>query len=142
LLDRIDLRIEVPAVSAADLIRPGKSEASATVAARVARARDLQRARFEALGADGALTNAQCPPSLIEAVATPDQGGMMLLQDASEKLGFSGRAYHRVLKVARTLADLTAARASAASMWRRRSPTAWRPGSWRRLHSFASGLPA
>lgn len=106
LLDRIDLRIEVPAVSAADLIRPGKSEASAAVAARVARARDLQRARFEALGADGALTNAQCPPSLIEAVATPDQGGMMLLQDASEKLGFSGRAYHRVLKVARTLADL------------------------------------
>lgn len=106
LLDRIDLRIEVPAVSAADLIRPGKSEASAAVAARVARARDLQRARFEALGADGALTNAQCPPSLIEAVATPDQGGMVLLQDASEKLGFSGRAYHRVLKVARTLADL------------------------------------
>ncbi|MBB6011617.1 magnesium chelatase family protein [Aquamicrobium lusatiense] len=106
LLDRIDLRIEVPAVSAADLIRPGKSEASAAVATRVARARDLQRARFEALGADGALTNAQCPPSLIEVVATPDQGGMMLLQDASEKLGFSGRAYHRVLKVARTLADL------------------------------------
>lgn len=106
LLDRIDLRIEVPAVSAADLIRPGKSEASAAVAARVARARDIQHARFGELGADAALTNAQCPPSLIEAIATPDQAGMALLQDASEKLGFSGRAYHRVLKVARTLADL------------------------------------
>jgi magnesium chelatase family protein len=106
LLDRIDLRVEVPAVSATDLIRPAKSETSASVAIRVARAREIQRERFESAGAGGALTNAQCPPSLIETVAAPDQSGLALLQDASEKLGFSGRAYHRVLKVARTLADL------------------------------------
>lgn len=106
LLDRIDLRIEVPAVSASDLIRPAKSETSASVAIRVGRAREIQRERFESAGADGVLTNAQCPPSLIETVAAPDPAGFALLQDASEKLGFSGRAYHRVLKVARTLADL------------------------------------
>ncbi len=106
LLDRIDLRIEVPAVSAADLIRPGKAEASAAVAARVAAARALQRGRFERLGMAGVATNAQIPPALIEEIALPDEAGLALLRDASEKLGFSARAYHRVLKVARTLADL------------------------------------
>jgi magnesium chelatase family protein len=106
LLDRIDLRIEVPAVSAADLIRPGKAETSAAVAERVAMARTLQRERFERLGIGSAATNAQCPPALIEEIAMPDTAGLTLLHDASEKLGFSARAYHRVLKVARTLADL------------------------------------
>jgi magnesium chelatase family protein len=105
-IDRIDLRIEVPAVSAADLVRPGKSEPSAMVAARVLRARALQRDRFETLGFSGAMTNAQCATSLIEEIAAPDAGGAALLRDASEKFGFSARAYHRVLKVARTLADL------------------------------------
>jgi magnesium chelatase family protein len=105
-IDRIDLRIEVPAVSAADLVRPGKSEPSAAVAARVLRARALQRDRFEAMGFSGAMTNAQCATSLIEEIAAPDAGGTALLRDASEKFGFSARAYHRVLKVARTLADL------------------------------------
>jgi magnesium chelatase family protein len=106
LLDRIDLRIEVPAVSAADLIRPGKAETSAVVAARVAAARALQRERYERLGAQAGATNAQIPTALIEEVAAPDDAGLALLRDASEKLGFSARAYHRVLKVARTLADL------------------------------------
>jgi magnesium chelatase family protein len=105
LLDRIDLRIEVPAVSAADLIRPAKSEASADVARRVATARTIQRQRFEAIGAL-ITTNAHCPTALVEEIARPDAGGEALLRDASEKLGFSARAYHRVLKVARTLADL------------------------------------
>ncbi len=50
--------------------------------------------------------NAHCPPSVIEAIAAPDAAGTALLGDASEKLGFSARAYHRLLKVARTLADL------------------------------------
>jgi magnesium chelatase family protein len=105
LMDRIDLRIEVPAVSASDLIRPGPSEPSADVARRVAAARAIQRRRFEELGT-GVTTNAHCPTALVEAVASLDAAGIALLRDASEKLGFSARAYHRVLKVARTLADL------------------------------------
>jgi len=106
LLDRIDLRIEVPAVSATDLIRPAPAEPSAAIAARVARARDIQRERHAALGLSPALTNAHLSSSLVEQVATPDAAGAALLHEASEKLGFSARAYHRVLKVARTLADL------------------------------------
>lgn len=105
LLDRIDIRVDVPAVSASDLIRPGKAEASATIAARVAQAREVQRERYLALGAS-VFTNAHCPSALIEKVAAPDAAGTALLHDASEKLGFSARAYHRVLRVARTLADL------------------------------------
>jgi magnesium chelatase family protein len=105
LLDRIDLRIEVPAVSASDLIRPGQAESSATVAARVAQAREIQRERFERLGS-AVTCNAQCPTAMIETIAAPDAAGLALLGDASAKLGFSARAYHRVLKVARTLADL------------------------------------
>ncbi|MDR7033495.1 YifB family Mg chelatase-like AAA ATPase [Mesorhizobium sp. BE184] len=105
LLDRIDLRVDVPAVAASDMLRPGKAETSAAVAARVATARAVQRARFERLGV-AASTNAQCAASAIEEVALPDGAGRALLQDASEKFGFSARAYHRVLKVARTLADL------------------------------------
>jgi len=104
LLDRIDLRIDVPAVSASDLIRPAKAEPSAVVAARVAGARAIQRARFARLPAG--TTNAQCPASVVEEIARPDSAGASLLRDASEKLGFSARAYHRVLRVARTLADL------------------------------------
>ena len=98
------------AVSAADLIGTGRAaEPSATVAARVARARAIQRERLERLGFAGASTNAQCPASLIEEIAQPDHGGLALLRDASERLGFSARAYHRLLKVARTLADLDGA---------------------------------
>lgn len=109
LLDRIDLRVDVPAVSASDLIRPGRAEASAAVAARVARARDLQRERHAALGLPAEATNAHLSNTAVEQVATPDAAGAALLADASDKLGFSARAYHRVLKVARTLADLDGA---------------------------------
>lgn len=109
LLDRIDLRIEVPAVSTGDLIRPANAEKSAVVAARVANARAIQRERFAAHGLPGVTTNAQAPTSLVEEIAAPDAAGLSLLRDASEKLGFSARAYHRVLKVARTLADLDGA---------------------------------
>jgi magnesium chelatase family protein len=107
-LDRIDLRMEVPAVSAGDLIRPGRSESSAAVAERVARARLIQQERFERLGVSGT-TNAACPTALVEDIARPDAAGMALLSDASDRLGLSARAYHRVLKVARTLADLDGA---------------------------------
>ncbi|HEY5818784.1 MAG TPA: YifB family Mg chelatase-like AAA ATPase [Mesorhizobium sp.] len=107
LLDRIDLRIDVPAVSASDMIRPSQAETSAVVAARVAAARAIQRQRFSGLAVG--TTNARCPTSLVEQIAQPDGAGMVLLREASEKLGFSARAYHRVLRVARTLADLDGA---------------------------------
>jgi magnesium chelatase family protein len=109
LLDRIDLRIEVAALSAGDLIRPGRAETSASVAARVARARGIQAERYAALGLSPTLVNAGCPTGLVEQVAATDAAGLALLAEASEKLGFSARAYHRVLKVARTLADLDGA---------------------------------
>jgi len=109
LMDRIDLRVEVPAVSAADLIRPARAEPSAAIAARVARARDIQRARHAARGLGPAITNAHLTTAMVEDIAAPDAAGLALLRDASEKLGFSARAYHRVLKVARTLADLDGA---------------------------------
>ncbi|WP_136657648.1 YifB family Mg chelatase-like AAA ATPase [Nitratireductor sp. XY-223] len=107
LLDRIDLRITVPAVTAADLIKPGTSERSADVAERVARARERQKERFA--GMPGVTANALCPTSLIETVAGPDAAGTALLHEAAERMKFSARAYHRVLKVARTLADLDGA---------------------------------
>ena len=107
LLDRIDLRIDVPAVSAADLIRPSSgAETSAKVAARVARARAIQHERFAALGLGNTSTNAHCAASVVETIAALDARGMALLREASEKMQFSARAYHRVLRVARTLADL------------------------------------
>jgi magnesium chelatase family protein len=106
LMDRIDIRIDVPAVSAADLIRPRPAEKSADVAKRVAAARERQRDRFQHAGSPSMLTNARCSTSLIETLAEPDASGLQLLRDAAEKLKFSARGYHRVLKVARTLADL------------------------------------
>ena len=106
LLDRIDLRVEVPAVSAADLIGPSSSESSASVAARVAQARQMQAERYAGHGLADVSTNAQCPASMIEDVAALDGAGVALMRDAGDRLGLSARAYHRVLKVARTLADL------------------------------------
>lgn len=106
LLDRIDLRVNVPAVSAAELIGPVRAETSATVAARVQQARDIQAARYASLGFETVTVNANCPTALIEEIAAPDIAAITLLRDASDRLGLSARAYHRVLKVARTLADL------------------------------------
>jgi magnesium chelatase family protein len=109
LIDRIDIRIEVPAVTAADLILPSPAEASAAVAARVAAARRIQRERYASLAMAGVTCNAQCAPSAIETVAAPDQPAMALLRQAAEALRLSARGYHRILKVARTLADLDGA---------------------------------
>jgi magnesium chelatase family protein len=106
LLDRIDLQIEVPAVSAADLVLPPPSEGSAEVRARVTTARERQSARFAALGAKGVRTNADCSGRLLEEIAMPDEAGVALLRQASEALHLSARGFHRVLRVARTLADL------------------------------------
>ncbi|MBL8570342.1 MAG: YifB family Mg chelatase-like AAA ATPase [Phreatobacter sp.] len=104
LLDRMDLLIEVPAVSAADLILPAPAEASAAVAARVAVARARQAARYAAHA--GVRLNAHAPPSVIDEVARPDAAGLALLRNAADAMRLSARAYHRVLKVARTIADL------------------------------------
>ena len=106
LLDRIDLQIEVPAVTAADLVLPPPSEGSAEVRARVTAARERQRSRFLALGAKGIRTNAECNGRLLEEIAMPDESGVALLQQASKQLQLSARGFHRTLKVARTLADL------------------------------------
>jgi magnesium chelatase family protein len=109
LMDRIDLRIEVPPVTAADLILPPPAEGSAEVAARVAAARALQTARYAAIGLPRIRTNSEAPASVLETVAQPDQQGQKLLRDASESMRLSARGYHRVLRVARTLADLDGA---------------------------------
>ncbi|UDL96351.1 YifB family Mg chelatase-like AAA ATPase [Lichenihabitans sp. PAMC28606] len=106
LLDRIDLHIEVQAVTAADLMLPPPAEGSAEVAARVAAARAMQTARYEALGMPEVSTNAAAPASVVERVAKLDAKGLDLLRQASEKLRLTARGFHRVLKLSRTLADL------------------------------------
>lgn len=110
LLDRIDLRIDVPALSASELMQPAKSEPSRIVADRVAKARALQKTRFETSGYTHICTNGDCPASLIEEIAVLDAGSTALLRDVSDKMRLSARAYHRVLKVARTIADLDVSR--------------------------------
>ncbi|MDR3476092.1 MAG: YifB family Mg chelatase-like AAA ATPase [Devosia sp.] len=108
-LDRIDLRVDVPAVSAADMIGPTSAEPSSVVAARVAGARDRQRQRYLELGEPGVHTNAAAGAALIEKVVNPDRDSQKLLLEAADRFSLSARAYHRVLKVARTLADLAGA---------------------------------
>lgn len=129
LLDRIDLAIDVPAVAAADLALPPPAESSADIAARVAAARAVQRDRLAELDAKGKLLavepdpaaglladrarhwlkprcNADTDGALLAAIAEPDAEGRALLGRAAERLGLSARAWHRTLRVARTLADL------------------------------------
>ncbi|MGZ5834804.1 MAG: YifB family Mg chelatase-like AAA ATPase [Xanthobacteraceae bacterium] len=109
LLDRIDLTIDVPAVTAADLILPAPAEGSAEVAARVAWARAIQADRFAALGLPGVRINAQASGPLLEDIAKPDNAGLTLIRDAADVMRLTARGYHRVLRVARTLADLDGA---------------------------------
>ncbi len=104
LLDRFDLRLEVPPVAWSDLDLPATGESSAQVAARVAAARGLQEARFA--GQPGARGNADAEGALLEEIATPDAEGRALLARAAERFGLTARGYHRVLRVARTIADL------------------------------------
>ena len=109
LLDRIDMHVEVPAVSASDLMLPPPAEGSAEVALRVAAARAMQGRRYTGLGRPEIVSNAAAPANLIEEVARPDSGGQKLIRDASERLQLSARGFHRVLKLARTIADLDGA---------------------------------
>ena len=103
LLDRIDLHVEVASVSAADLTLPPPAEGSAEVAARVAAARRIQSARYAEYPVR---TNAEADGELLDAVATPDEPGRKLLADAAAAMRLSARGFHRVLRVARTIADL------------------------------------
>jgi len=107
LFDRIDLHVDVPAVSAADLSLPPPAESSSDVATRVAAARTIQSARVKDVAADRRpRSNAELDGELLEQLAAPESAGRKLLTDAAERLKLTARGYHRVLRVARTLADL------------------------------------
>ncbi|MBX9884105.1 MAG: YifB family Mg chelatase-like AAA ATPase [Novosphingobium sp.] len=108
LLDRIDLHVEVDPVSAADLALPPPAEGSDAVAARVAAARRVQTARLDG---SGRRTNAELEGDLLEQYATPDEPGRKLLAQAAEAMRLSARGYTRMLRVARTIADLAGAEA-------------------------------
>ncbi len=104
LMDRFDLRIEVPPVAFSDLDLPPSGDTSAVVAARVAAARARQGARYQ--GHAGLRTNADAEGQALEEIAAPDSDSRALLSRAAERFGLSARGYHRVLRVARTIADL------------------------------------
>ncbi|MEJ0063367.1 MAG: YifB family Mg chelatase-like AAA ATPase [Alphaproteobacteria bacterium] len=109
LLDRVDCQVEVGAVSIEELGLPPAREDSAAVAKRVAAARAIQAERYQSHKTSSGQqirTNAETEGELLEKAAAPDQDGRNLLQTAAERLKLSARGYHRVLKVARTLADL------------------------------------
>ena len=107
LYDRIDLHVELAAVSAMDLTLPPPSEDSAVVASRVGRAHTIQSRRYEHV--DGILLNTQADGELLEKVTAIDEEGRQLLAAAVDKMRLSARGYHRVLRVARTIADLAEA---------------------------------
>ena len=109
LLDRIDLQIEMPAVSAADLVLPHPTEGSAEVAVRVLAARGRQKQRYQAYGARAPRSNSEASGQILEEVAMPDEAGVQLMRRAAEALSLSARGFHRTLRVARTLADLDGA---------------------------------
>lgn len=104
LMDRFDLRVEVPPVSFADLDLPSDGATSVTIAARVAQARQAQADRYA--GANGVRLNADIEGEMLDSVATPDSDGKQLLRKVAERFGLTARGYHRVLRVARTIADL------------------------------------
>jgi magnesium chelatase family protein len=106
LIDRLDIRIELPAVRACDLTLPPAREGSREAAARVLAARLRQRERFRALGLSRPRANAEADGELLEEIARPDEAGLRLLREAAEAMRLTARGYHRVLRVARTLADL------------------------------------
>jgi magnesium chelatase family protein len=104
LLDRIDLHVEVPLVEYKELSGSAKGEKSELIRERVIQARKLQKHRFQ--GQNGLLTNATMPSRQVRDHCQLDHESSQLLEQAMEQLNFSARAYDRILKVARTLADL------------------------------------
>jgi len=103
LLDRIDIHIEVPAVRYRELADRAEGEGSSVIAERVEKAREIQQERFRGTRVH---SNAQMAPRQIRKFCEPDAAGHRLLELVTERLGFSARAYTRILKVARTIADL------------------------------------
>jgi magnesium chelatase family protein len=124
LLDRFDLSIEVPAVTAADLILPPPAEGSAEVAARVAVARALQTERYRSLGLPGVACNAAAPANVIETVAVLDGAGATLMREAAERLRRRRAAITACSSSRARWPISTARRISAACIWPRRSATA------------------
>ena len=106
-MDRIDLQIDVPPVTAMDMALPAPAEGSAEVAARVAAARELQaeRAKRLDLAPDNAL-NATAYGAGLEAICALDDGARVLLTKAAEQASLSARGWTRTLRLARTIADL------------------------------------
>ena len=127
MLDRIDLHVEVDPVSAADMALPPPAEGSAEVAARVAAARRLQNSRAEETGARN---NAELNGEALENWARPDDAGQKLLLQSADAMRLSARGYTRMLRVARTIADLASARqvgrihVAEALSYRRQAPRA------------------
>ncbi len=107
LMDRFDLRVEVPPVAYTDLDLPASGDTSAMVAERVMAARDIQTKRFAAH--PDIRVNADAEGAILEQIATPDSEGRALLARVAERFGLSARGYHRILRVARTIADLDGA---------------------------------
>jgi magnesium chelatase family protein len=103
LLDRIDIQIHVPAVPFKDLAAPESGEGSKELRVQVATSRQLQTRRFHKTRI---YANAYMPPRLIKQHCVPGPEVQRLLETAMERLGLSARAYHRILKIARTIADL------------------------------------
>jgi len=103
LLDRIDIHIEVPAVKYRDLADRSESESSAAIAGRVARSREVQKERF---AGTKVRCNAQMSARMIRKFCETDQAGNRMLEVVTDRLGLSARSYTRILKVARTIADL------------------------------------
>lgn len=108
LLDRIDIQVEVGAVSLTDLAEKGEGERSSVVATRVAEARARQEERYRNYGGH-VLVNAHADSELIEAVAPMGEAAKTMFVNAAERLKLSARAYHRMMKVALTIADLAGA---------------------------------
>ena len=104
LLDRIDIQVEITPVPFDELTKSTASESSAAIRERVMRARQIQERRFA--NEPGIHSNAQMTPRQLQSYAQPDERGKALLQTAMEQLNLSARAYDRILKVARTIADL------------------------------------
>jgi magnesium chelatase family protein len=122
LLDRVDIHLSVPPVAYDDLASRAAAESSATIRARVEAARATQRERFTR--SRGVFANAHMGPRELARYVTLDAATEAVLKGAIERLGLSARAYHRVLKLARTLADLagsdavTAAQVAEAILYR------------------------
>ena len=104
LLDRIDIQVEITPVPFRDISKYSQGEPSAVIRERVIAARRIQEERFK--GFKGIYCNAQMTERMIHQFAEPDEAGIELLRTAMERMSLSARAYNRILKVARTIADL------------------------------------